>query len=102
MYIREAHPADSNWADPQLAVDDPLTQLARNEVATTCRSKFKITLPTVVDDMDDTVNQRYRAWPERMYVLDRDGRIAFKGGIGPFGFLPDETRNALAKLLEKS
>ena len=53
----------------------------------------------VVDDMQDTVNQLYRAWPERIYVIDRDGLIFYKGGIGPFFFKVREAEKALQKLL---
>ena len=54
----------------------------------------------MVDDLKDTVNQMYRAWPERIYVIDREGVIAYKGGLGPFGFAPADAEKALAKLLE--
>lgn len=100
VYIREAHPSDSNWADQKLKVADPRTQVQRNQVATRCAKDLSFTLPMVIDNMKDTVNQLYRAWPERMYVIDRDGKIAFKGGIGPFGFKPAEAEAALKKLLD--
>lgn len=101
VYIREAHPADSNWADDTIAVADPTTQAGRGEVASTCCSKLELTLPTVVDDLEDTVNQRYRAWPERIYVIGKDGKIAYKGALGPFGFKPEEAERALEKLLRE-
>ena len=99
VYIREAHPADSNWADHELDIDDPLTQIERNTVAQTCCTKLSLTLPTVVDDMQDTVNQLYRGWPERIYVIGRKGNITYKAGLGPFGFKPSEAERALKKLL---
>jgi hypothetical protein len=46
--------------------------------------------------MDDSVSRAYGAWPDRLYVLGADGRVIYRGGPGPFGFLPDE----LAKVLE--
>ena len=30
------------------------------------------------------------AWLERIYIFDTNGRIAYKGDMGPFGFNPDE------------
>lgn len=99
MYIREAHPFDSNWADRRLKITDPTTQTERNKVAVTCTSALNLTLPTVVDDLKDSVSQKYKAWPERIYVIDTNGRIAYKNGPGPFGFKPDEARKALEKLL---
>jgi hypothetical protein len=70
-------------------------------VAARCCSDLALSLPAVVDDLEDTVNQRYRAWPERIYVIGRDGKIAYKGGLGPFGFAPKEAEQALQGLLER-
>ena len=28
--------------------------------------------------------------PERLYVIDEQGKIAYKGKVGPFGYEPDE------------
>lgn len=52
-----------------------------------------------VDGIDDAVALAYNAWPERIYILRSDGRIHYKGGLGPFGFRPAEADQALAKLL---
>ena len=30
----------------------------------------------------------YAAWPERLYIIDSAGLIAYKGGIGPVFFFP--------------
>jgi type I thyroxine 5'-deiodinase len=100
VYIREAHPADSNWADPQAALDDPRDLDERRKAARRCGSALKMSMPSVVDGVDDAVNMRYGGWPERIYVIDRAGRIAYKGGIGPMGFKPREAEGALKKLLE--
>ncbi len=69
----------------------------RNTVAQTCNAELGLTLPTVVDDMEDRVNLLYHGWPERMYVIDRDGKIAYKGRIGPMGFDIKEASAALKK-----
>lgn len=101
MYIREAHPADSNWADTKVVFNDPTTLAQRGLLSQTCRTELDLSLPTVVDDLQDTVNQRYRAWPERLYVIEKGGRIAYKGAMGPFGFKPNEARAALQELLQR-
>jgi Iodothyronine deiodinase len=49
--------------------------------------------------MDDAVSEAFAAWPERLYVADRGGRITFVGGPGPFEFDPDAAAAALAELL---
>ena len=58
-------------------------------------------LPALVDDVDDAVNSAYSAWPDRLYLVDVDGRIAYQGGRGPFGFAPDELEVAIRSLLER-
>ena len=52
-------------------------------------------IPTVVDGMDDEADGLYAGWPERLYVIDEHGRIAYKGETGPFGFEPDEVEDWL-------
>jgi hypothetical protein len=37
--------------------------------------------------------------PDRLYVIDRDGKIVYKGGRGPFGFKPGEMDQSLLMLL---
>ena len=67
-----------------------------------CTSKLKFTMPTVVDDMGDTVNMLYRAWPERIYVIGLDGKIAYKSGVGPWGFKPADAMRVTKRLLAES
>jgi hypothetical protein len=38
----------------------------------------------------------YSAWPERLYVIDESGHIAYRGGMGPFHYKPAEVRDWLA------
>lgn len=42
--------------------------------------------------MDDGANQAHGAWPERLYVIDANGKVAYKGGPGPFQYKPQEVR----------
>ena len=37
----------------------------------------------------------YGGWPDRLYLVGRDGRIAFQGGVGPDGFKPEELAAAV-------
>ncbi len=54
--------------------------------------------------MDDAVNKAYSAWPDRIYVIGVDGKIALMGGQGPRGFAPSvkDTRAWLEKLKANS
>jgi hypothetical protein len=63
-------------------------------------SRLRLTMPVLVDEMDDAVNKEFAAWPERIYVVSADERIAFVGGSGPWEFDPDAAASALAALLE--
>jgi hypothetical protein len=49
----------------------------------------------VVDGVDNAVASAYGGWPERLYLIGRDGRVAFQGGEGPFGFRPEELEAAI-------
>lgn len=103
VYIREAHASDE-WVMPDnemagISFPQPTTLEGRMEAARACVVDFELALPTVVDRMDDPIANHWGAWPDRMYVIDSDGRIAYQGGVGPFGFRPEEVR---AFLLESS
>ena len=54
----------------------------------------------VVDAMDDAVTRMYSGMPSRLYLIDRNGKIAYKGGRGPFGFKPEELEHSLILLLQ--
>ncbi len=55
----------------------------------------------LVDTIDDTVGARYSGMPGRLYVIDRDGKVAFKSGRGPYLFKPAELEQALVLLLQE-
>ena len=82
-----------------IAIKQPAAQGERDDVAHQCCSALAITMPMVVDDIDDRVGHLYSGMPDRLYVLDGAGRVAYKSGRGPFGFLPGEMEQALAMLL---
>jgi hypothetical protein len=56
-------------------------------------------MPMVVDRVDNAVASAYGGWPDRLYLVRRDGRIAFQGGEGPFGFKPEELQRAIEREL---
>lgn len=94
VYIKEAHPEDewqmdSNYRD-DVVFDQPKTFDERLELARTFVRRMDVETTTLVDGMTNVANACYAAWPERLYVIDTDGRITYKGGMGPFGFDPEE------------
>ena len=103
VYIEEAHPIDAWQLDDNLE-DDVLvasttTLDERVEVAGVCMTKLGIELPAVVDGPDNAVERAYTGWPDRLYVIDRDGVIAHKSAAGPFGFKPADVAATLKRLL---
>jgi hypothetical protein len=71
----------------------------RVEVGQACMLKMALELPALVDEMDDAVAAAYAAMPERLYLVGRDGRIAYQGGMGPMFFRPSEWEEAIESYL---
>lgn len=99
VYVREAHPTDG-WRLPGndrvgISIAQPRTTKERTDVAVRCCQELKMTMPLLVDDVDDKVGHTYSGMPDRLYVIGRDGRVVYKGGRGPFGFITGEMEQAL-------
>ena len=71
----------------------------RLAAARLCAERLGLTIPTLVDAMDDRVSEVFAAWPERIYVATSGGRIVFVGGPGPYEFRPEAAEAALLELL---
>lgn len=52
--------------------------------------RLRMTAPIYLDGMDNAVERAFGAWPERLFAIGVDGRIAYQGDKGPYGFNPDE------------
>ena len=52
--------------------------------------------------MDNTVDNAYAGWPERLFVVDQDGRIAYAGKQGPWGFKTEHVRKWLRENVGKA
>lgn len=70
----------------------------RTSVAGACQRSLKIDLPILVDELNDGAGLAYAAWPDRLYVIDREGKVAYKSRPGPFGFQAAGVEAALARL----
>ena len=102
VYIQEAHPTDiwqmqSNIKDNVLFAN-PKNDEERAFVAGACVRKLGIKFPAVIDGIDNTTEVAYTGWPDRMYLIDRDGKVVYKSRPGPFGFKPAELEAAIKKL----
>ncbi len=104
VYIKEAHALDS--ARPMTGrgaplVQEPVTLEERQGLAKQCTTALKLDkLPTLIDEIEDGVAKAYAAWPDRLYLVGKDGQLAYVGGPGPAGFKPDELESAIKKALE--
>ena len=103
VYIQEAHPIDAWQVDDNLEDDvlvkSTMTADERFSTAGLCVKNLGIELPAIVDGPDNRVERLYTGWPDRLYVIDRDGKIALKSAAGPFGFKPAAVEASLKQLL---
>ena len=95
VYIKEAHPEDgwvlaSNRA-AGIAVHDPASTSEREA----CAGRLELDVPVLIDGIDNETARQYGGWPDRLYLIGRDGRVAFQGETGPAGFRPDELERAI-------
>ena len=98
VYIREAHPTGSRRPARHVRIGQPSTFEERLEVAKKCSTEISLGIPQLVDDLENTVATAYAAWPDRLFILGKDSRIAYAGDRGPRGFRVDEMEAALARL----
>jgi hypothetical protein len=105
VYIKEAHAADSGWPVPyavRKGINQPTTYPERCTVADRLAQDTGVTIPMLVDGIDDTVNELYKALPNRVFLVRADGRLAVAAARGPRGFPPalEEAEQWLAAFLE--
>jgi hypothetical protein len=89
----------SNIKD-KVIFSSPKSEEERALIAGACVRKLGIEIPAVLDEFGNSTEQAYTAWPDRIYLIDAGGRVAYKSKPGPFGFKPEELRNALAQLVQ--
>src|SRR5579872_5524146 len=92
IYVREAHASDG-WRSKvneteNIHVSTPRTHVERAGVAAACAVKLALRIPVLIDGFDNGVEKQYCGWPDRLYVIDRDGLVAYRSRPGPFGFKP--------------
>ena len=109
VYIREAHPIGSRRPAPyaeEKGIHDATTFGERCALALDLLDDKNLSIPTIVDDMDNSVNEAYSAFPDRIFVVDVEGKIAFAADQGPWGYAPgindvrewlEERKSAAAK-----
>lgn len=91
----------ANLQDGEFCIRQPRTFDERCAAARLMAPKLGLSLPVLVDGMDNAAATHFAAWPERIYVVDGGGRLAYIGAPGPQGFNPHEAEQALIHLLEE-
>ncbi len=103
VYVREAHPTDGWYMESNtkagVKLPQPRTYAERAGVASQCHAKLRYSMPLLVDEIDDPVGNAYSGMPARLYIIDSQGKVAYKAGRGPFGLKPGEMEQSLVMLL---
>lgn len=105
VYITEAHAFDGaspkGGSDGSPIVEEPTTLDERRAIAMRCDIALGLAPMTVLlDDMKNTAGGAYAGHPDRLYLVDKAGRISYAGDRGPGGFKPDELEDAIRVDLE--
>ncbi len=109
IYIREAHAeggAESQWQSTinvkeGVSLAPARTLAEKQDHAALCVRKLDLPFPAVVDGMDGAAETAYQAWPSRLYLIGRDGKVAFHTRLGEFDFRPAELDAAIREILAK-
>ena len=99
VYVQEAHPTDGWQVDSNVAEGVMFRQHRsydeRESAAQSCSIDLHIGLPVIIEEMDNAIDEAYGAAPERLYLVDVDGKVAYHGGAGPHFFDLDEWERAI-------
>ena len=103
VYIREAHASDA-WQVPNnlienILFEEPTSDDERTEVASACQIALDLNMPMLVDRIDNDVDNKYVGLPMRLFLVDADGRIAYAGDKGPFGWDDEAFEETLKKTI---
>jgi copper chaperone CopZ len=101
IYIAEAHPGQilavpTDKGDKELRIIPVITSEAES-LANLKRlvQLGNLTMPAAIDTANKSVNADYAAYPNRLYAIGVDGKVAFKGAPGPTGLKVPELEDWL-------
>ncbi len=105
VYIQEAHSTDG-WQieineQEEVLFEQPKSAEEREAVAGACAISLKLSIPTLIDEMTNEVDRAYAALPDRLYLIDAEGRIAYRSEPGPMGFRPQELEAAIEGVVNR-
>jgi len=90
VYIREAHADDGErpTRGRSLGINEHKNFTDRCETAQRFIDDKSLTIPMLIDNMDNSTDTAYSAKPDRVFLVRTDGRLGVAGAQGPFGFTP--------------
>ncbi len=97
VYISEAHPDIVN-TETGKAYGQPKTVEGRAVLAQKCITELKLSIPILMDTTEGTAEKAYQGRPDRICIVDLDGKVAYYSRRGPSGFKPKEAEQALKGL----
>lgn len=105
VYIREAH-SQTQWESTinrKEGVDLPTarTLAEKQDHAALCLRKLELPFALAVDGMDEAAERAYQAWPSRLYLVGRDGRVAYQTRLGELDFHAGDLERAIREILSK-
>jgi hypothetical protein len=83
----------------QVVFASPKDMSERTTVAESCVRKLNIQIPALLDNFENSTERAYTGWPDRLYVIGRDGKVVYKSKPGPFGFHPADMKAALLRAI---
>ncbi|MCH7738159.1 MAG: hypothetical protein IH872_12255 [Chloroflexi bacterium] len=103
VYIQEAHPTDGWQVESNISEEILYRQHQsfdeREEAAQSCTIGLHISIPTLVEEMDNAIDEAYGAAPERLYLIGQDGKVVYHGGAGPHFFDLEELDEAIQMMV---
>jgi tetratricopeptide (TPR) repeat protein len=107
VYISEAHAnggTESQWQstiNQKEGIDLPAPRnlTEKQDHAALCLRKLSLPFAVVVDGMNATAEHEYEAWPSRLYLVGRDGKVAFQTRLGELDFHADDVERAIRETL---
>lgn len=81
--------------DEEVLFAQPKTEQDRADVAEACAIRLELKMPMLLDRLSNEVDIAYAALPDRLYVIDREGKVAYRSEQGPWGFDVDAFEKAI-------
>jgi tetratricopeptide (TPR) repeat protein len=107
VYISEAHAAGGPAAQWQSTINSregidlpsALSLGEKQEHANLCLRKLQLPFALAVDGMDAAAERAYNAWPSRLYLVGRDGKVVYQTRLGELDFDADDLERAIHAML---